>query len=352
MPRTHSATRRLVHVKCCAGSIDKANMLRIWLTAAFLLKVVNSDRLSSSRLVSRSQKECLQFVRYLPSRWEYEWLREAPSRQGAICEFIDREESNSKMWLAGVLDQAQILINLTDPDEDSMNMPADPVWPLYFYHDTCSWTRQNVYVPIEPAVGLLRHPMATPCASEGTAVDVQDRSYLMMATTSLTDYFTGRKLLFDLGTGSSFQSSLSYIVEKYVDKGIVFDEIWAWEAAETSSHLYWQSVPELYVSRLHFYNTYASDQSNPSSPIGIIQRHFRPGDFVVIKLDIDSEGLENNIMNEILKISHMVGEVFFEKHFDAPEMHPYFGTLNTTYIDTLTMFNNFRSAGVRLHYWP
>ena len=320
--------------------------------AALVLVVLTSDKVTSARFLSKSRKECLQFVRYLPSIWEREWLHEASSRQSAICDSIDGESTNSKVWLAGVLDQTHIHINLTEGDVHSSNTPADPVWPLYLYHDTCSWKRKAVHMPMEPAVGLLRHPMASPCASGGPALDVQDRSYLMVAPTTLTDYYTGRKLLFDLGTGSSFQSSLSWFVDNYSDKGVDFDEIWAWEAAETSSHQYWESVPKEYVSRLHFYNTYASEQSSPSSPIGIIQRHFRPGDFVVVKLDIDNENLENILMHDLMEIRHMIGEVYFEKHFDAPEMRPYFGVLDTTYIDALMMFNTFRSAGVRLHYWP
>lgn len=324
-------------------------MFRPWLIVACIL-IVERHSVTSGRLLSNRFRNCLQFSRYLPSRWELEWLRSA-RRQNAICETITGEKANSKVWLEGVLDAARIHIKLREASEH-FNESVDAVWPVYLYHDTCSWKREVIYVPIEPAVGLLRNPLATPCSSGLSALDVQDRDYLLVANKTLTKHYPGRKLLFDLGSGDSFQSSLSWFVGKYHDQGVEFDEIWAWEAEQTSSHQFWQSVPDTLVSRLHFYNTFASDQRSLSSPIGIIEQQFRSGDFVVIKLDIDNENLENKIMSEIMDIRHMVGELFFEKHFDAAEMHPYFGVLNTTYNETLTMFNAFRDAGVRLHYWP
>ena len=48
----------------------------------------------------------------------------------------------------------------------------------------------------------------------------------------------------------------------------------------------------------------------------------------------------------------MIAEMYFEQHFDAPEMRMYFGTLNTTLSDVQQMFKRFRSKGLRLHYWP
>ena len=49
----------------------------------------------------------------------------------------------------------------------------------------------------------------------------------------------------------------------------------------------------------------------------------------------------------------MVAEMYFEQHFDVEEMRPSFGTgLNTTLADVEQMFYEFRSRGLRLHYWP
>ena len=49
----------------------------------------------------------------------------------------------------------------------------------------------------------------------------------------------------------------------------------------------------------------------------------------------------------------MIGEMYFEQHFDAPEMRPAFGYgLTTKQADVQQMFHGFRSRGLRLHYWP
>lgn len=46
---------------------------------------------------------------------------------------------------------------------------------------------------------------------------------------------------------------------------------------------------------------------------------YRPGDFVVIKLDIDNVPLETQFMNMIednYSLVHMIAEMFFEEHFN------------------------------------
>lgn len=86
--------------------------------------------------------------------------------------------------------------------------------------------------------------------------------------------------------------------------------------------------------------------------VGIIKRVYKAGDFVVVKLDIDTPELEDNIMAGLLSIRSNVAEVFFQNHFDAPEMQQYFGKTGVTYNDTLSFFHTYRSAGMRLHYWP
>ena len=52
-------------------------------------------------------------------------------------------------------------------------------------------------------------------------------------------------------------------------------------------------------------------------------------------------------------MTSMIAEMFFEQHFDAPEMLDYFGWgLTTKLADVLQLFHKLRSSGLRLHYWP
>ena len=55
-----------------------------------------------------------------------------------------------------------------------------------------------------------------------------------------------------------------------------------------------------------------------------------------------------------MSIVAMIAEMYFEQHFNAPEMLPHFkssGT-GTTLADVQQMFHSFRTKGLRLHYWP
>lgn len=314
---------------------------------ALVIAVASLRSVPAGAQLSVRSPSCLKFARYIPSKWESQWLQGSLKRDLAICDLINKQRSESEVWLDGVSHPDQLSFLPTRPPDQ-----MDPVWSLYKYHDTCTAQSKVIYVPIEPAVGLLRHPLAAPCNVSDQALDVQDRDYLYLAPPAFTNDYPGRRLLFDLGTGASFSSSLSWFLEGYGQKGITFDEIWCWEAVETGAHEYWRSVPDDYVSKLHFYNTYASDDTGPAAPLGILHKTFQKGDFVVIKLDIDNEELENNIMQKLKDVRHMVGELFFEKHFDAAEMRPYFGTLKTTYAETLQLFLEYRKLGVRIHYWP
>ena len=49
----------------------------------------------------------------------------------------------------------------------------------------------------------------------------------------------------------------------------------------------------------------------------------------------------------------MIAEMYFEQHFDVAEMRSSFGSgLTTTLADVQRLFHDFRSKGLRLHYWP
>ena len=175
----------------------------------------------------------------------------------------------------------------------------------------------------------------------------------MPATVAQIQMSPGRKLLFDMGSGSSFASSLQWFVNTYEQRGVDFDEIWCWEPSQMDHHALWSSVPDRLVSKLHFYNTFAVPGFNTSAPIGILQGRTSTADFVVLKLDIDNDALEDEIMQSVMEVKHLIGEIYFEKHFDDAEMHPYFGEgLKSNLYDVLNMFRQMRQSGLRLHYWP
>ena len=80
------------------------------------------------------------------------------------------------------------------------------------------------------------------------------------------------------------------------------------------------------------------------------------GDFIAIKLDVDNPVLENAIMAEIDAdpgLITAIGEMFYEMHYDHPEMAVHFGTNNGhTLEDVTATFGRLRAKGLLLHYWP
>ena len=56
---------------------------------------------------------------------------------------------------------------------------------------------------------------------------------------------------------------------------------------------YWAEVPPELRGRMHYFNVPCDTAPNSSfNPLNIIKAMYRPGDFVVVKLDIDTEVIE------------------------------------------------------------
>ena len=71
---------------------------------------------------------------------------------------------------------------------------------------------------------------------------------------------------------------------------------------------------------MHFYNTPITDNfTEASHPLNIIRSVCKPGDFIVVKLDIDNGPLETAIMQEIRTdqiLRYCISEMFYEQHYD------------------------------------
>jgi hypothetical protein len=76
---------------------------------------------------------------------------------------------------------------------------------------------------------------------------------------------------------------------------------------------------------------------------------------VIIKLDIDTPILENELLNQILNdpsISSLIDEMFFEMHVGVNEMRLYWGNQPGELKDTYVIFTKLRQLGIRMHSWP
>lgn len=72
--------------------------------------------------------------------------------------------------------------------------------------------------------------------------------------------------------------------------------------------------------RLHFYNTaITEDLTQAAHPLNIVRSIYQPGDFIVIKLDIDNGPLETAILKEIESdpaLLNSIAEMMYEQHYD------------------------------------
>jgi hypothetical protein len=181
---------------------------------------------------------------------------------------------------------------------------------------------------------------------------IQDRSYLMLGGDdpgAVRARHPGRAILVDAGT-NKYATSLGYLIPAYAAAGIHFDAIYAWESTPASALEYWASVPDDVKPRLHFYNAPVTPAPGSAmNPVEWIQKMYRPGDYIVFKLDIDNDAVEGQLIQQVLDlegVEGMVAEMFFEKHYSAADMKPYFGSPKTRLMQEL------RVKGVRVHYWP
>ncbi|KAL4854373.1 hypothetical protein ACK3TF_004889 [Chlorella vulgaris] len=196
-------------------------------------------------------------------------------------------------------------------------------------------------------------------ACNPTHVPLDCRDYLILGSGLRRDDFhkvyNGRKLLFDFGT-SDYSTSLKWLVDKYADNGVNFDAIWAWELRNLNPREYWAEVPANIKPILHLYNVgIEGNTTHEEHPIHILKQHAQPGDFVVVKLDIDHVVFEMAFMQEVVnsrQLRSLISEMMFEMHYSHKDMAPWFGSPNSTYQNVLELFHSLRQTGLRLHYWP
>mmetsp|Transcript_3909 Transcript_3909/g.11347 ORF Transcript_3909/g.11347 Transcript_3909/m.11347 type:complete len:385 (-) Transcript_3909:471-1625(-) len=319
--------------------------------------------------LSSQEPNCrLEFLGYEPSAWEKTWRENADKLKDKICvtmlEGKDRDLTDA--WMEGMPD---VYGNgNSGAVSDSPRFKDTTVWSQYLYRNTCGG---EVRQPIEPLVGLFRHPTSHPACARadhpeyidhqhnggGGGSVIENKGYMVLqplANDTIATLYPGRKYLFDLGTGTWNSGSIPWLTQWYGQKGVVFDEIWGWELTAQNITDYWQQFPAEMSEKMHFRNVgvnFAADA--PDNPLNIVRRIFRKGDYVAIKLDIDNAPIEQALMDQLDdEVVSMIGEFFFEQHYDCPEMSPYFGGTGVGYSEVYERFHKIRSRGLRIHYWP
>ena len=156
--------------------------------------------------------------------------------------------------------------------------------------------------------------------------------------------------------------SQSWFYDSYKRHGLEFDRL-VWVAEPTPVSEIFSSLPKDLWHKFQYFNWPASsNSSDASSPLNIIKKIAQPGDFVVLKLEIDTPEVEMAILRELLRdpsLLELVDEFFFEYHvIFGPMNMDWFGSLDPrdahttdTLADSYNVFRTLREKGVRAHSW-
>jgi len=231
------------------------------------------------------------------------------------------------------------------------------------FRDDCTGEISKVY--LEPLVSFLRHPLAL-CAGLSAKVDIFDKSYMLLPHLEEVTSVEAYKWLFDAGastydTGAG-GASQSWFVEEYRKRGIEFDRIIGWEAAQTNPKTQWDVVPADIKRKTSWYNIPASsDVGHADNPLTFIKTMTKPEDYVVFKLDIDTPDVEVALVEQILndtEIQALIDEFYFEHHvMGSPMQWHGWGDLRestskwNSIEDSYTIFSRLREKGIRAHSW-
>ena len=156
-------------------------------------------------------------------------------------------------------------------------------------------------------------------------------------------------------------NQLLFFIEVYIHKlygkfGFHFDHIYAYEATETQPAKVFEQVPNDLMASFHWINVGVSaDIGSKLNPFVTLLDNFKKDDFVVVKLDIDSPEIENNLANQLrndTKISDLVDVFYYEHHVKQKELAGYWRSKMFCSVGgSLQLMSALRAKGVSSHYW-
>jgi hypothetical protein len=285
----------------------------------------------------------------------------------------------------------QFIINSqkTIANQSTTSNQYDELLSKMYYRYECLNSSQSDRVVvsqyIEPLIGLLRDPLTIcpyhdlpPTLRMEKEDPVQSKRFFLLGPSAPYQNFSlvntsivpwlyqqgSQKILFDLG--SSYFNGMSdaetsgsaigtrWFYEYFRSKSLYLDHIIAFEASQYSPLSYWRQIPDDIIGKLTFINT-GVEATGKFNPWNILKSIAKVEDYVIIKLDIDTPKLENELINQIANdtsISSLIDEMFFEMHITVNEMRGYWGNPPGELKDTYVLFRKLRDLGIRMHSWP
>ena len=276
---------------------------------------------------------------------------------------------------------------LFNPSNNTLNRGNELLSKMYYRYE-CSDSSQSTRIvsqEIEPLIGLLRDPLTicphqyiSPALRMDGGDPIQSKRFFLLGPSAPYYNFSSlatpivpwlykegsQKILFDLGSsyfnGFDEQAASSAVIgtrwfyEYFRLNSLSFDRIIAFEATEYKPQAYWNQIPNDVMGLLTFINR-GVETTGKFNPWNILKSIAKVDDYVIIKLDIDTPTLENELINQVLNdisISSLIDEMFFEMHVTVNEMLPFWGRAGGELKDSYVLFRKLREAGIRMHSWP
>ncbi|KAA0154899.1 hypothetical protein FNF29_02040 [Cafeteria roenbergensis] len=233
---------------------------------------------------------------------------------------------------------------------------------------------------IEPIAGILRHPWAsnpkggTFCKSATSERNLFDHRYVVLDSPRDPTFamrYPGRKVFMDLGATSfgdrpkdshdtTIGDARTY-EDMFSRMGVEFDMKMGWEVKSFAQQEIFANMakydPTLVGRTCHAIRPAAPAPGHLDNALEILAQIWRPGDYFVFKLDIDTPEVEEAFMRVVLdKCPHIVAELIYEEHCNVPELATCcWGTdqsvVGRKYGAALKRFQHLRKLGIRSHFW-
>ena len=313
-----------------------------------------------------------RFLRYLPSALEQEWGANIKEWQLNPCERM----AANRVPVQRLLDALDLQhyeggvggLHVGAGAEALDALEADGLLSIMEY----SLHGKVVRVRLAPLVGMLRDPrIACPPHKYGSGAftelrgvdmyqhwQVQSRMWLFMDPRVIALHNGSRALLLDLGASNwNHAAGSRWIAQRLEAQGVRFEHVWAWEARRVEPLDYFKGTDAKQQSALHFYNWPVSAEPGAlDNPWTLLVGAATLADHVVVKLDIDTEAIDNRLAHQILEtpaLLALVDELYFEYHFRNKDIAWLWkDDFTATVADTYALFSQLRHKGVRANPWP
>lgn len=213
---------------------------------------------------------------------------------------------------------------------------------------------------LEPLLPPMRHP----------GICSNFRRHLMDMTFLVHDFASicrklkkhSRIVLVDMGASLEFHgNSLSpavYLANTFRQFGMPFDHIYAYEITEAPPSNVFEKVPEHLMSAFHWINV-GVDPSPESklNPLRMLKQNYREDDLIIVKLDIDTANVENQLVQQVRNDTDYIGLIdhfYFEHHIYLQELNSRFastGSDRASVQESLELFSALREKGIASHFW-